>query len=659
MFNVLSLLDWLIICCPLIVVLLVVISSRRHVRSVADFLAANRCAGRYALGVAQTFSAFGAITVLAWFELYYRSGFVASWWDKITLPLALVIGLTGWVIYRFRQTRCMTIAEFFERRYSKRFRVFMGFLAFGAGVFNFGIFPSVGSKFVIYFCDLPSLMAPVIDFTLWGTHIHWTCDLTYALVMLILLVLPLMLTLGGQVSVLAASFINGIMAIIAILVVCGALLGQFSWEQIGDSLAMAPLKESMVQFRYAEKTKNYNLGYFLIIGFTMLYGQMAWQGQQGFNCCAKNAHESWMSRRLSFLMSVSLVQLFPLLCAVCAFTVMHHSDFADKVVQINKALDHIDNPQMVTQMTVPITLSRILPAGILGCLCALLIGGHITLHSVYLHAWGSIFIQDVVMQFRKKPLTPEQHIRWLRYAICGVAVYIYFFSLFYQHRQDIFMFFAITGTIYLGGAGAAIIGGLYWKRGSTPAAWAAMITGSSLAIIGFLVKRWHPDFFLTEQEMAFISMISATIVYVLISLLGPQSVANMDKLLHRGAYAAKDEENRSAAAATGWRSLLPTKDYTLSDKVIYYFVIWGWPVVWFLIFAVITTYNVLVVDLSYDWWMKYWKYYTLFLFAMSILVVIWLTLGGLKDLREMYRVLSTKVRDATDDGMVHEQEKTK
>ena len=37
------------------------------------------------------------------------------------------------------------------------------------------------------------------------------------------------------------------------------------------------------------------------------------------------------------------------------------------------------------------------------------------------------------------------------------------------------MFLALTGAIFVGGAGSAIIGGLYWKRGTTAAAWTAMV----------------------------------------------------------------------------------------------------------------------------------------------------------------------------------------
>ena len=52
-----------------------------------------------------------------------------------------------------------TMAEFFERRYSRSFRVFAGIIAFGSGLVNFGIFPAVGAKFFIYFCGLPTTIS--------------------------------------------------------------------------------------------------------------------------------------------------------------------------------------------------------------------------------------------------------------------------------------------------------------------------------------------------------------------------------------------------------------------------------------------------------------------------------------------------------------------
>ena len=42
----------------------------------------------------------------------------------------MILTTSGWVIYRFRQTKSLTLAQFFEKRYSRNFRIFAGIIAF-------------------------------------------------------------------------------------------------------------------------------------------------------------------------------------------------------------------------------------------------------------------------------------------------------------------------------------------------------------------------------------------------------------------------------------------------------------------------------------------------------------------------------------------------
>ncbi|NIM00736.1 MAG: sodium:solute symporter, partial [Acidobacteria bacterium] len=88
-------------------------------------------------------------------EMNYVAGFSMSWWGMTMSVFVLAVTASGWVVYRFRQTRCLTLAEFFERRYSRNFRVFAGIVAFVSGIVNFGIFPAVGARFFIHYCALP------------------------------------------------------------------------------------------------------------------------------------------------------------------------------------------------------------------------------------------------------------------------------------------------------------------------------------------------------------------------------------------------------------------------------------------------------------------------------------------------------------------------
>ena len=131
------------------------IYTSRYTRSVADFLSANRCAGRYLLTVASTTSGLGAISIIAFWEQFYQAGFTAMFWGNIMAPIGLLLSLSGWIIYRYRETRALTLAQFLEMRYSKRFRLFSGTLCWMSGVLNYGIFPAVTARFFIYFLGLP------------------------------------------------------------------------------------------------------------------------------------------------------------------------------------------------------------------------------------------------------------------------------------------------------------------------------------------------------------------------------------------------------------------------------------------------------------------------------------------------------------------------
>src|SRR5437016_7438450 len=151
--------DWLMVFVPIAVVFGFAIYTKRFVRSVADFLAAGRCAGRYLLANARGESDAGLANTMSKFEIVMVSGFVVNFWERVQIPVMLLVGITGFVIYRFRETRAMTLAQFLEMRYSRRFRLFMGLLAFVSGILNYGIFPAVSARFFIYFLNLPHMVA--------------------------------------------------------------------------------------------------------------------------------------------------------------------------------------------------------------------------------------------------------------------------------------------------------------------------------------------------------------------------------------------------------------------------------------------------------------------------------------------------------------------
>ena len=192
----------------------------------------------------------------------------------------------------------------------------------------------------------------------------------------------------------------------------------------------------------------------------MFYGTLSWQGHQAYNSSAKSAHEAKMAAVLGDI-RWKPQGLFIFLVPVLTYVFMNHSDFALVAESVNSSLDSLNSETLKSQMRAPIVLSEVLPVGLLGAFAALMLAAFISTHDTYLHSWASIFVQDVILPFRKKPFEKDDHIKALRYSIFGVAIFIFIFSLVFDQNQEIALYFAVTFAIFAGGVGAVIIGGLY------------------------------------------------------------------------------------------------------------------------------------------------------------------------------------------------------
>lgn len=659
--------DWAILVGFIVSIAVVGLRTRKYTRSVADFLAANRCAGRYILAMGDGMAGMGAIGLVAMFQMHYEGGFSVAWWNSLLVPLNVFVAVTGWVIYRFRQTRALTMAQFFEMRYSKGLRVFAGFLCFLSGVINLGIFPSVGSRFILYYCSLPQ------SFPVFGWEIP-----SYPVIMVLLLGPSVALTLvGGQIAVLVTDFLQIVFCYFVFAALIVVLFIKFNWEQITSSIMLASENQSMIDPYKSMELPNYDPFFFLIAGFGAFYTAYAWQGQQAYNSSARNPHEAKMSKIIGHFRYLGPI-LFLIFAPICAYTMMHHGDFSHDAAAVNQSLANITNDQIRSQMTVPVVLAQLLPVGLMGAFCAVIVAAFVSTHDTYLHSWGSIFLQDVVMPFRKKPFSPRSHLILLKLSILGVALFIFLFSLWYRHQVDIVMFFAVSGIIFLGGSGAVIIGGLYWKRGTTAGAYTSMIIGAVMAVLAFIMLHYWPDiaaylkadapqawqaiksivpqiseetFLFTAQEMFFFAMVLSALGYVLVSLLTGQENFNLDRLLHRGEYVVATDKSSADDVASGWRAALGiSKDLKWNDKLVY----WTAYSYILLFIGIIITGTIcnLLFEIKQETWLSFWHGYVWTFFAMTIFVTVWLSIGGFIDLKKMFQRLKTIERDNSDDGTV-------
>ena len=117
-------LDWLIIILPVSFVLFMGWYARRYVVQVSDFLSAGRLCGRYLISIADIANGLSIIGLVAYVEVHYRTGFALTFWQNLTMPLGIVLSLTGFVTYRFRETKAMSFGQYIEMRYSRKLRIF-------------------------------------------------------------------------------------------------------------------------------------------------------------------------------------------------------------------------------------------------------------------------------------------------------------------------------------------------------------------------------------------------------------------------------------------------------------------------------------------------------------------------------------------------------
>lgn len=608
--------DWLILAVALPSLLLSGYLCRKLVHGVTDYLVAGRHVGRY-LGLgSDAMQGMGAVTILAYWQMNYKAGLAGFWWYMLTPVAGVVVALTGWGIYRFRQTRAMTLGEFIEMRYSRRARILFGSLVYLAGVLNMGIFPAVGAGFFIHFCGLPA-----------RCHLAGFEVPTLLPVMLVLVGAALILCFwGGQVTVIVTDFIQSILVNIILVAIVIVIYRQFSWAQTVEAYTSVPHGDAMLHPFAGKQTGEFNKWFFLIhVYYWMIYSVISWSPNTILVGSARDAHEARMMRVMLHLRSFAMMGLGLFLLPVASFVLMHHPDFAGPAAQINSALSAIENEQVRSQMVTPAAIIHLLPAGLVGAFATVVLFAFITTHDTYLLAWSGALIQDVVLPLRGRPLPARQHVAWLRLSAVLVACFIVLFSLCFEQVDNIFMFMDISASVYTGGAGVVLLGGLYWRRGTTAAAWTTMIVGGTVSLAGLLCRSLNPDF-LDGRIMAFWISIICIATYVLTSLCSKASRAHLD------VAGDLEEPPKDDAVVRDEKAVV-----SRGDRLVM-LAIWVGVILFsggFGLMTLINTYRKVPTSA----WISFWHAYLYIMFAAGTLFLVWISIGGARDLARLINKL--------------------
>jgi len=345
------------------------------------------------------------------------------------------------------------------------------------------------------------------------------------------------------------------------------------------------------------------------------------------------------------------------------------------------------------QQMLPSVLRAILPVGLMGLFCVLVILMIISTDSSRIFSASMTLSQDLVLPLLKKPLTSAQHINMIRAVTYGVAGFFLVGSVFMSQIDYVSLFVRLMYGIWAAGAGVVVMGGLYTRFGTAQGAWAALFTGSGMMVGGALLQRvwatviypwldgrgwddevggfletvsgpfnpwvvWQMDpykFPINAIEMGFLAMLSSIAVYVGVSWLTCREKFNLDRMLHRGKYNLDgfvESTRKWTLKNFPARIIGITNEFTVGDKIISWaFFLHGFVII-FGVFVVTVIWNA-IDPWPVAWWGNYFFIFSLVIPGiLAAITAVWFFIGGVIDLRRMFRDLAAREINDLDDGRV-------
>ena len=745
-----GILEWLIVIIPFAMIMGMAIYSRKFIRGVSDFLVAGRVAGRYVICVAGVESALGVVTLVSLVEQKYATGFAMEFWGSLVLPTSMFLSLTGFCAYRFRETKALSIGQFLEMRYSRKLRIFATSLRTFAEMLCNTIGPAVAARFFIYLLGIPH----TINIFGWQAP---TFMLLLAVVLVLALIL--ILSGGQISLIVTDCIQGLMSYPIFVIFTVYILVNFSWFGEITPVMVDRADGESFINPYDVENLRDFNLFALFSSLVCRPFTQAVWYGNGTSGAGRTPHEQkmagmlgTWrggFSTLMTMLIAISIittmnhVNFLPqahkvrqeLTCRV-----------ADEIVSNSKAKQAITEHAMAlkvpektaqprlerennyetrflnatrqellknmdvegeanqlfqqfrslyNQNMLPVALKNMMPPVMLALFVLLMIMLMVSTDDSRIFASAATIVQDIIVPLRKTPLTPEQHIKILKWMTLVVAVIFFFGSVYLSQMDYIQLFTSISTSIWITGAGSVMTFGLYSRFGTTAGAFASLFTGMTLAGGGFTMQRtwakyiypflerneWVDEvgtflttvskpfdpyivwmmnpvkFPINSTEIAFIATVTSITMYIVVSLITYRKPFNLDRLLHRGKYNF-DGDDKKIHVEWSWKTFLSkiigiTPDYTKGDRAIAWSLfIYTFGYRFFVAFVLVAVSN-LFFEWTSDMWGKYF-YITHLAVPLPIAIIstVWFFIGGVIDLRRLFIDLAKRKENYLDNGMV-------
>ena len=632
---------WLIVVAPVVAVCMLAVQCRRYVRSVSDFLVAGRCAGRYILISGGMMGNLAVTSLVAWVETHYNNGWAFQFWNSLLTPLAIMLSLYGWITYRFRETRAMSAGQFFEMRYSRGLRRLAAVLRGGADLLGNCIGPAVAVRFFIYLLGIPHRIS------VFGCQVRTFPFLLAACLALALLVIlaggriSLLVTDAAQGLVAYPLFV-----VVVVFVLCKfswwdeiapvmadrvpgeSFLDPYDISQLRDFNLFAlvvmfyrkimggewvgngygTVAKSAHEGKMAHLLGTFGSGLSTVMPFILVCAILATMNHRDF---AGEAHKirQELSVRVAEELSPDAATAEAVGAAAAAVPAQVHAIGEDP--PLSRAAN-LDTPTLdavretlrgrlgdeaaanklyqgyrttYMQQMLPVAMRTVFPkwlTALLLMLCILLV---ISTDDTRIFDIAMTWTQDFILPFFKKAPSPRLHLAVFKCVVLAVGLCFWLGSYLFAQLDYINMFITIGCSMWFTGAGAIVTLGLYWRRGTTAGAYAALLSAASISLGGILVQRgwagtvlpwlsahglegavrhflaavsspfdpwirwavsdaeWVVKFPVNSVELSFVAMLVALLCYVGVSLLTCRKPFDLEKMLHRGKWNDKTEKD--------------------------------------------------------------------------------------------------------------------
>ncbi|MBQ2756050.1 MAG: sodium/solute symporter [Oscillospiraceae bacterium] len=467
------------------------IYSRRHATDVNGFVLGGRSVGPWLTAFAYGTSYFSAVVFVGYAGQFGWKYGVASTW--IGIGNAIIGSLLAWVILG-RRTRIMTkhlssatMPDFFGKRFdSSAIKIvasaiiFIFLIPYTASVYN-----GLSRLFEMSF-NIPYSVCVMIMAALTAVYV----------------------ILGGYMATAINDFIQGIIMLIGIVVVIGAVLnGQGGFMEALEKLSRIPSDSAVTAGQQGAYTSFFGADPLGLLGVVILTSLGTWGLPQ-------------MVQKFYSIKSEKAVKTGTIISTLFAIVIAGGSYFLGGFGRLFDS-DAIKNANggIIYDAIVPTMLSK-LPDILIGVVVVLVLSASMsTLSSLVLTSSSTITL-DLIRDNFKKDLSEKKQLLIMRIFVLVFIVVSVVIAL--DPPAFIAQLMGISWGALAGAFLAPFLYGLYWKRTTKAAVWVSFLVG-----VGFTVANMFGGW-MSPINAGAATMIAGLILVPIVSLITPK--ANKEKV---------------------------------------------------------------------------------------------------------------------------------